>query len=453
MRVVRTARLIKLVRLVRGSRMLKRWRTRISISFARLTIISLTFELLMSSHWLACVLALQTNFRPKTDSWFGTFGWCIEDTVTETECEDEIKVVCVETSELYLVCLNWAFKIVAGFGSSPNKGPYFKSTSYQDDDSEPPSVLSGGMDFTIAEQVLSLIWTMLSALGRAYITAKLVAIIAHGNPDWTEFKHRMDKLNRYINFYKLDNATAQRLREYFFETRTQQEAKSRNAIVREMTFGLQELVSKQVNQRWLQTVPFFRGLTFPDGSVVNPVESSFLAKVAVALDSSVFAPAELPPTGKLYVIVKGNIRYKGLTRGPGYCWGALDVMLPNVGNVMPLANAVALDYVHVLHVDGKTLRSLAQDFPESLRTLRMWTMINGIKEYMLHVLRTATNEERRAAKMWVATGVRPAFLASSLPPRLHTREESEPDKGSAVKQTSEVPGVAPRRESLPELAI
>ena len=85
-----------------------------------------------------------------------------------------------------------------------------------------------------------------------------------------------------------------------------------------MTFGLQELVSKQVNQRWLQTVPFFRGLTMPDGrTVVNPVESSFLAKVAVALDSSVFAPAELPPTGKLYVIVKGNIRYKGLTRGPG----------------------------------------------------------------------------------------------------------------------------------------
>ena len=84
-----------------------------------------------------------------------------------------------------------------------------------------------------------------------------------------------------------------------------------------MTFGLQELVSKQVNQRWLQTVPFFRGLTFPDGSVVNPVESSFLAKVAVALDSNVFAPTELPPSGKLYVIVKGNIRYKGLSRGPG----------------------------------------------------------------------------------------------------------------------------------------
>ena len=40
---------------------------------------------------------------------------------------------------------------------------------------------------------------------------------------------------------------------------------------------------------------------------------------------------------------------------------------------MPVATAIALDYVHVLHVDGKTLRSLAQDFPESLRTLRMWS--------------------------------------------------------------------------------
>jgi potassium voltage-gated channel Eag-related subfamily H protein 7 len=415
MRVVRAARLIKLVRLMRGSRLLKRWRTRISMSFAQISIISLTFELFMSSHWLACVLSLQTLFAPKTESWFGTFGWCIEDTVTETECEDEVRVVCVATGELYLVCLNWAFKIVAGFGSSPNNGPYkhFRQMRFPDDPSEPPPVLSGGQDYTTAEQVTSLIWTMLSALGRAYITAKLVAIIAHGNPDWTEFKHRMDKLNRYINYYKLDNTTAMRLREYFFETRTQQEAKSRNAIVREMTFGLQELVSKQVNQRWLQTVPFFRGLTMPNGrTVALPVESAFLAKVAVALDSNVFAPTELPPTGKLYVIVKGNIRYKGLSRGPGYCWGALDVMLPNVGNVMPVATAIALDYVHVLHVDGKTLRSLAQDFPESLRTLRMWTMINGIKEYMLHVLRTATDEERRAAAEWVAQDNRARRMGS-----------------------------------------
>ena len=124
-----------------------------------------------------------------------------------------------------------------------------------------------------------------------------------------------------------------------------------------MTEGLQELVCERVNQRWLETVPFFRGMKLPDGKpVVLPVEKPFLAKVAVALSSDVFAPMERPPPGRLYVIMKGTARYKGFNRGPGYCWGALDVMLPNVGDMIKLSRALAVDYLHVLHVDGDTLR-------------------------------------------------------------------------------------------------
>ena len=206
MRIVRTARLIKLVRLMRGSRVLSRWRTRISISFARLSIISLTFEILLTSHWLACMLALQAGFGRLVDSWFGTFGWCAEDTMAEVADAE----VCVPIGELYLVCLNWAFFIVAGFGKAPEYGPY------------PPAVpeedvrfrSGGGLRFNVPEQITALVWTILSALGRAYITAKLVEIIAHGNPDWTAFKHRMDQLNRYISFYRLEPQTAQQLREW-----------------------------------------------------------------------------------------------------------------------------------------------------------------------------------------------------------------------------------------------
>ena len=39
-------------------------------------------------------------------------------------------------------------------------------------------------------------------------------------------------------------------------------------------------------------------------------------------------------------------------------------------------------------------------------------MINGIKEYMLHVLRTATDEERRAAAEWVAQDNRARRMGS-----------------------------------------
>ena len=62
-----------------------------------------------------------------------------------------------------------------------------------------------------------MLWYCLSAMGRAYVTARVVAIIVHANPDWTAFKHRMDQLNRYISFYRLPPDIALRLREYSFE--------------------------------------------------------------------------------------------------------------------------------------------------------------------------------------------------------------------------------------------
>ena len=69
--------------------------------------------------------------------------------------------------------------------------------------------------------------------------------------------------------------------------------------MRQLTDGLQEIVSEQVNEKWLITVPFFRGLVGPDGKqVVQPVEKAFLAKVAVALKGAVFAPLEHPPRGR-----------------------------------------------------------------------------------------------------------------------------------------------------------
>ena len=55
------------------------------------------------------------------------------------------------------------------------------------------------------------------------------------------------------------------------------------------------------------------------------------------------------------------------------CWGALDVLLPNINSFLPQPHAVALDYVHVSHIDGQTLRRIATDFPESRRAIRTWS--------------------------------------------------------------------------------
>ena len=122
----RTARLIKLVRLVRASRVLARWRTHITVSFARLSMISLILELAIASHWLACLLSLQTVFGDRrVDSWLGTFGWCIAiDDDVDQHGSPHAPEQCVHTSKLFLVCLHWGLGIVAGFAPDPERGPY-----------------------------------------------------------------------------------------------------------------------------------------------------------------------------------------------------------------------------------------------------------------------------------------------------------------------------------------
>ena len=74
------------------------------------------------------------------------------------------------------------------------------------------------------------------------MSAIIVNIIVNANPDDTTFKNRIDDLNRYISFYsdKLDPEIAQRLREYFYETRTTRAAEARRAICKLMSVDLQE---------------------------------------------------------------------------------------------------------------------------------------------------------------------------------------------------------------------
>lgn len=386
LRVVRTTRLLKLVRLARSSRLVTRWRTRISITFATLTVIALALCLVVATHWLACLLALQTIFaNSRTETWFGAFGWC-----TAVEGGEEYEDECAPAEQLYVACLHWAFGIISGYFSDPHSGPYERT---------PRAVGEGASSYTVGEMFVNLVLLVVGALGWAYVTGKIVDIIVNANPDQTDFKNRMDDLNRYIAFYDLKPDVAQQLREYFYETKMTKAAEARRAIVSEMSSELQEQVCDLINRQWLDTVPFFRGMTAPDGAVVvRPVERGFLAKVATQLECDVFAPMEKPPSGRLYVISKGSARYKGTVRSNGFSWGALDVMLPNA----PLVKqAIATTYLHVMWIDGEKLRDIAMAFPASRRSMRQWTLFNGLKEYMLDNLRHASAAERARARAYL----------------------------------------------------
>ena len=99
--------------------------------------------------------------------------------------------------------------------------------------------------------------------------------LSGANPDSIAFRNRMDDLNRYITFNEINPTIAQKLREYFYETKYTRAAEARRAIVSEMSGDLQEEVCDLVNHAWIENVPFFRGLTTPDGlQIVQPAEKA-----------------------------------------------------------------------------------------------------------------------------------------------------------------------------------
>ena len=382
LRILGALRLLKLVRIVRIGRLVARWRTRVSLSFSTITAIQLLLAMGFGTHWLACLLMIQTIFAERrTDTWLGAFGWCAE---IEGGMEE-----CAHHSETYITCMHWAFGVISGRGLYPS----YRRT----EDATWKFGVTG--NFTTSELIANGLLVVFGAFFWTYVMAQILDIVFNANPDHTAFKNRMDNLNRFISFNDLHGETATKLREYFWETRMKVAAEARQEICGEMSTSLQELACGQIHGEWLQKVPFFKGLLLPDGEVMAPpVSSHFIAQVASHLSGEVYVPMERPPLGRLYQIFQGSARYRGCVRQSGFSWGALDVMLPNA----PLQKrAIATTYLHVLWIDGKKLRMCAKDYPDDARSMRTWTLWSGLKEYLLDNLRHASAQERRDAKEWV----------------------------------------------------
>ena len=62
-RIFRLMRLLKLLRILKSARVLKRMESRISVSFAALSLIKFVIAVLLISHWLACLLRLTVEIE------------------------------------------------------------------------------------------------------------------------------------------------------------------------------------------------------------------------------------------------------------------------------------------------------------------------------------------------------------------------------------------------------
>ena len=107
------------MRLVRASKIYVRWQSRISLSFATLMLIKCVVAIILSAHWFACIIALQTSLHHYArETWLVRFGYCLETEsnplMTVADCTGQGGSV--NTEVWYLACFSWALLVITGSG-------------------------------------------------------------------------------------------------------------------------------------------------------------------------------------------------------------------------------------------------------------------------------------------------------------------------------------------------
>ena len=106
---------MKLVRLMRASRMAKHWEVRMAVNYSNLALLKCVIGFTLLSHWFACLWGLQTVFSDSiNDTWMGSKGFCAVLTADDDAIDSASDSCAKETIEckpvevLYLASLYWA---------------------------------------------------------------------------------------------------------------------------------------------------------------------------------------------------------------------------------------------------------------------------------------------------------------------------------------------------------
>ena len=131
--MLRALRLIKLVRLLRASRILRRWETRVAVNYSLLALAKCVVGMMLLSHWFACVRGLLAGLQDNIlHSWEGDELYCRNVTTDDaphyrdgvhkysdpSAAEAACEIQCDPPGVLYVAALHWSVTTVLGEASA-----------------------------------------------------------------------------------------------------------------------------------------------------------------------------------------------------------------------------------------------------------------------------------------------------------------------------------------------
>lgn len=205
---------------------------------------------------------------------------------------------------------------------------------------------------SLSETIVVTVLVILGALLWTYVLALFCDMITNANPAHVAFRQRLDGLNQFIQVYGLPTSTAMRLRMYMHEKRSLLLREDARMALPLLSLPLQvEVLSQMRDSWWCDKVPF-----------VKDLEGAARVKLLMAMQPSLFAPAEWAPRQRLYVVARGTVIFGGRLLSRNTWWGD-DILLLDARCALPF-RARAVTYTDVISLTRETLFGALADFPQ-----------------------------------------------------------------------------------------
>ena len=340
---MRALRLIKLVRLVRTSRIAARVAAGITLSSFTKTIIRLLCKLVLCVHFYACVVGISATFAAsKLDTWMATYGYCRPDGLDEDG--DRVEV-CVSVSYLYLQCVKWALGLICGGGfiMHPSQGPYETHISAG------RPFESRGSKYNVSEDIMVMILKTGGLIIWALIFSSLIRAVSQADPDLVRYNNDVDALNRFCIHTRMPKDLSREFREFVAETRKGRLAESRHYVMKSLLSPvLKNRAAAILNEELMDFDCFRLCRRLPTGA-------EFLCELTMKMKTQVYAPKDSLPPGFFFLVTEGSAKRRGKALGPGQCWGAEEIVLQTI-KLQRLVSATT--YLHVQTIDRASFQSL-----------------------------------------------------------------------------------------------
>lgn len=377
LRMLKMLRLLKLGRILRASRILKRWEAYIGMSHASLELIKFLIISLIIAHWLACLWAF-----------IGKSGDYLTPLAEDPEWLARYPGVPYIYQRDYR-SHTWIQK--AGLGDSHPFELYgvalYVSLS---------NMFGGPTDISPANYVEFYVQCLMMLIGSctwAYIISAGCGIIATLNPQGVEFRQTMDQLNYFSRDMNLPQALTIKLRTFFQNTQHIIFARHYDGLMEKMSPLLRGEAALRVANKSLKRLPFFR---------MESVEEEFLASAALSMRVAIYSIREYLPSDHLTIIERGIAAKEGRLKIKGTSFG-FDMVIgqPRLRDWAPVVALTVV--VQVMYLSRPDLDNILQnDTPKAREALRMAAVRIAMQRL---TLRVADEFKRRRS----ATGQTPTM--------------------------------------------